>query len=80
MRFQEADLRRHGWAPIQTLHIPDWCGCRTEYLPLPQLGGGGAWCRSGSRTGWRIPCGGTGRRSRADADANPGEAPPQGTK
>jgi hypothetical protein len=34
MRFQASDLRTHGWAPPQTLHIPDWCGCTTEYLPV----------------------------------------------
>jgi hypothetical protein len=41
MRFRAADLRRHGWAPPQTLQIPDWCGCSTEYLPLPE--GDGWW-------------------------------------
>src|SRR5215470_11306146 len=35
MRFRGADLRPHGWAPPQTLQIPDWCGCSTEYLPVP---------------------------------------------
>jgi hypothetical protein len=35
MRFRAADLRRHGWTPPQTLQIPDWCGCSTEYLPMP---------------------------------------------
>jgi len=35
MRFRAADLRPHGWAPPQTLQIPDWCGCSTEYLPVP---------------------------------------------
>jgi hypothetical protein len=34
-RFQAADLRPHGWEPGHTLFIPGWCGCRTEYLPLP---------------------------------------------
>jgi hypothetical protein len=38
MRFQGADLR-HRWTPLQTLHVPDWCGCTTEYLPLPEPGG-----------------------------------------
>jgi hypothetical protein len=35
MRFRAADLRRHGWTPPQTLQIADWCGCSTEYLPVP---------------------------------------------
>ena len=39
MRFRAGDLRPHGWRPLQTLHIPDWCGCTTEYLPLPEPGG-----------------------------------------
>ena len=30
MRFRASDLRPHGWAPPQTLHIPDWCGCTTD--------------------------------------------------
>ena len=34
MRFRAADLRPHGWAPPKTLHVPDWCGCSTEYLPV----------------------------------------------
>ena len=25
----------HGWQPPPTLQIPDWCGCSTEYLPVP---------------------------------------------
>jgi hypothetical protein len=41
MRFRASDLRPHGWAPRQTLHIPDWCGCTTEYLPVPA--GDGWW-------------------------------------
>ena len=41
MRFRADDLRRHGWTPPQTLHIPDWCGCSTEYLPV--LAGDGWW-------------------------------------
>jgi hypothetical protein len=36
-----ADLRPHGWRPPQTLQIPDWCGCSTEYLPVPV--GDGWW-------------------------------------
>ena len=35
MRFRAQDLRPHSWAPPQTLQIPDWCGCTTEYLPVP---------------------------------------------
>ena len=34
MRFRADDLRRQGWAPPQTLQIPDWCGCSIEYLPV----------------------------------------------
>ena len=41
MRFRVRDLRPHGWAPPQTLHIPGWCGCTTEYLPVPT--GDGWW-------------------------------------
>jgi hypothetical protein len=39
MRYRAADLRPHGWAPPQTLQIPDWCGCTTEYLPVPAADG-----------------------------------------
>jgi hypothetical protein len=35
MRFRADDLRPHGRRPSQTLQIPDWCGCSTEYLPIP---------------------------------------------
>jgi hypothetical protein len=35
MRFRAEDLRLHGWNPPQILQIPDWCGCSTEYLPIP---------------------------------------------
>jgi hypothetical protein len=35
MRYGAHDLRRPGWAPPQTVQIPDWCGCSTEYLPVP---------------------------------------------
>jgi hypothetical protein len=41
MWFRAGDLRPHGWRPLQTLHIPDWCGCTTEYLPVPA--GEGWW-------------------------------------
>ena len=34
MRFRAEDLRPQGWRPPQTLLIPDWCGCSTEYLPM----------------------------------------------
>jgi hypothetical protein len=44
-----ADLRPYGWRPMQTLQIPDWCGCSTEYLPVPAGDGGGPSCRSGTR-------------------------------
>ena len=38
MRFRAADRRPHGWQP-QTLQIPDWCGCSTEYLPVLEAAG-----------------------------------------
>jgi hypothetical protein len=41
MRFRAGDLHGHGWRPLQTLQIPDWCGCSTEYLPVPV--GDGWW-------------------------------------
>jgi hypothetical protein len=41
MQFRAEDLRPHGWRPPQTLRIPDWCGCSTEYLPIPT--GDGWW-------------------------------------
>jgi hypothetical protein len=41
MRFRAEHLWPHGWSPFQTLHIPDWCGCSTEYLPVPT--GDGWW-------------------------------------
>jgi hypothetical protein len=41
MRFRAEHLRLHGWAPPQTLHVPDWCGCTTEYLLVPT--GDGWW-------------------------------------
>ncbi len=41
MRFRADDLRRQGWVPPQTRQIPDWCGCSTEYLPVPE--GDGWW-------------------------------------
>src|SRR5262249_5882850 len=36
--FGAADLRPHGRPPLRTLHIPDWCGCTTEYIPVPASG------------------------------------------
>ena len=39
LQFRADDLRRHGWAPPQTLQIPSWCGCSTEYLPVPASDG-----------------------------------------
>ena len=41
MRFRADDFRRQGWAPPETLQVPDWCGCSTEYLPVPA--GDGWW-------------------------------------
>jgi hypothetical protein len=41
MRFRTADLRTHGWERGGTLQIPDWCGCSTEYVPIPT--GDGWW-------------------------------------
>ena len=41
MRFRAEHLRPHGWAPPQTFHVPDWCGCTTESLPIPD--GMGWW-------------------------------------
>jgi hypothetical protein len=41
MRFRAEPLRPHGWQPLRTLHIPDWCGCTTEYIPVPD--GTGWW-------------------------------------
>jgi hypothetical protein len=41
MRFRTADIRSHGWRPLQTLQIPDWGGCSTEYWPVPV--GDGWW-------------------------------------
>ena len=35
MGFRAADLRQHGWTLPHALQIPDWCGCSTEYLPVP---------------------------------------------
>jgi hypothetical protein len=43
LRQRVTELRR-------TLHIPAWCGCTTEYVPVPVRGGGGNWCRSGTQT------------------------------
>jgi hypothetical protein len=40
-RFRADHLHPHGWSPPQTLHIADWRGCTTEYLPIPV--GSGWW-------------------------------------
>jgi hypothetical protein len=63
MRFRAEALRPHRWAPPQTLHIPDWCGCTTEYLPIPKPGG---WSRSGSRMAPRTRYGAMSPRSLGD--------------
>ena len=42
MRFRTDNLRRNGRTPIKTLHIPNWCGCSTEYVPAPETPGW--WC------------------------------------
>ena len=41
MRFRATDLRAHAWEPGGALQIPDWCGCTTEYMPIPT--GDGWW-------------------------------------
>jgi hypothetical protein len=41
MRMRAEDLRPHGWQPGRTLHIPAWCGCTTEFVPVPV--GDGGW-------------------------------------
>jgi hypothetical protein len=35
MRMRAEHLRPHGWQPGRTLHIPSWCGCTTEFVPVP---------------------------------------------
>jgi class 3 adenylate cyclase len=39
MRMRAEHLRPHGWLPGRTLHIPAWCGCTTEYVPVPVRSG-----------------------------------------
>ena len=39
MRMRVEHLRPHGWLPGRTLHIPTWCGCTTEYVPVPVRAG-----------------------------------------
>ena len=39
MRTRAEQLRPHGWQPGRTLHIPSWCGCTTEYVPVPVRAG-----------------------------------------
>jgi hypothetical protein len=34
MRLRTGDLERTGWKPPDTLLMPDWCGCSTEYMPV----------------------------------------------
>jgi len=41
MRFRASNLGRIGWTPPETFLMPDWCGCSTEYLPVPA--GDGWW-------------------------------------
>jgi hypothetical protein len=48
MRFRTTDLRPHGWEPGHTLQIPDWCGCSTEYIPVPVGPDWGDMVRSGT--------------------------------
>jgi len=53
MRFRAGDFRPHGWAPLQTLHIPDWSvstGPRSSSGP-PRTGSASG-C-AGSIAGWR---------------------------
>ena len=40
-RLRTEHLRPHGREPGRTLFIPGWCGCNTEYLPVPV--GTGEW-------------------------------------
>jgi hypothetical protein len=39
MRMRTEHLRPHGWLPGRTLFIPGWCGCTTEYVPVPVRAG-----------------------------------------
>ena len=39
--LRASDLHPHGWEPGRTLQIPGWCGCSTEYVPVPT--GEGWW-------------------------------------
>ena len=41
MRMRPEHLRPHGGQPGRTLHIPSWCGCSIEYMPVPV--GMGEW-------------------------------------
>jgi hypothetical protein len=38
-RLRAEHLRPHGWQPGRTVHIPGWCGCSTEYVPVPVRAG-----------------------------------------
>jgi hypothetical protein len=66
MRFRAEDLRPHGWRPPQTLQIPDWCGCSTEYLRVPTSDGWWQMVAIWDPARRSTHSGGTGRRSRAD--------------
>jgi hypothetical protein len=35
MRMRAEHLRPHAWEPGRTLRIRSWCGCTTEYVPVP---------------------------------------------
>ena len=39
MRFRAGRPPPARLGAAQTLHIPDWCGCTTEYLPVPAADG-----------------------------------------
>jgi hypothetical protein len=39
VRFRDRDVRALGWQPGGTVFIPAWCGCRPEYVPVPEPGG-----------------------------------------
>jgi hypothetical protein len=82
MRFRAEHLRPHGWRPPQTVQIPNWCGCSTEYLPVAV--GDGWWqlvpIWEPDRTAnplrrWEppVPC----RPARATQGRRPDDAPPR---
>ena len=47
MRSGPSVSARTAGTPPQTLHVPDWCGCTTEYLPVPSADGWWHLGRSG---------------------------------